>query len=371
MKLLVISSAPLIYKSDGIYAYSPYVKEMEIWSKQVDEIAFSCPIWDEEGSLLISKIPFPIDKVYPLKEFNFTTFYQAIRAVPLLFMVCFALFKQIKQADAIHLRCPGNIALLACLVQLFFPSKKKSAKYAGNWDAKSKQPLSYRIQKWLLSSAVFTRNMKVLVYGQWENQSQNIVPFFTASYTESEKEPLAPLQLENTIRFIFVGMLTKGKQPLYAIQLVEQLQKSFDVELIFYGDGPEREVLENYIETKSLAAVVTLQGNIDRQLMKEKYKESHFLLLPSKSEGWPKVVAEAMFWGCFPIATSVSCVTTMLDHGKRGLILSGNLADDVAQISNQMTNSEEYRSKVVKAIEWSRNYTIDAFETEIKNVLTT
>jgi hypothetical protein len=29
--------------------------------------------------------------------------------------------------------------------------------------------------------------MKVLVYGVWDGQSQNIYPFFTASYSEMDK----------------------------------------------------------------------------------------------------------------------------------------------------------------------------------------
>jgi len=73
------------------------------------------------------------------------------------------------QADYIHLRCPGNMGLEA-LVQMLFPNKPKTAKYAGNWNPKSKQPWSYRLQKWILSYTFLTQNMQVLVYGEWSNQ---------------------------------------------------------------------------------------------------------------------------------------------------------------------------------------------------------
>ena len=45
MNLLIISSAPFIYKDHLIYAYSPYVNELLIWDKYADSISFCCPEW--------------------------------------------------------------------------------------------------------------------------------------------------------------------------------------------------------------------------------------------------------------------------------------------------------------------------------------
>ena len=82
------------------------------------------------------------------------------------------------------------------------PNKPKTAKYAGNWDPKAKQPWSYRLQRWIKSNTFLTRNMQVLVYGEWEGSSKNIKSFFTATYWEIEKEPLQSLSFTNTIRFV-------------------------------------------------------------------------------------------------------------------------------------------------------------------------
>src|SRR5690606_9679623 len=40
----------------------------------------------------------------------------------------------------------------------------------------------------------------------------------------------------------------------------------------------------------------------------EIYRKSHFILLPSDSEGFPKVIAEAMNYGCIPIVSDVSSI---------------------------------------------------------------
>ena len=76
--------------------------------------------------------------------------------------------------------------------------------------------------------------MQVLVYGQWEGSTKNIKPFFTATYSEADKLPMKFLDIKSKINFVFVGTLASGKNPLYAIQLVEALfKKGFDLSLDF------------------------------------------------------------------------------------------------------------------------------------------
>src|SRR5690606_25435867 len=124
-------------------------------------------------------------------------------------VILFKIFKACQKTDHIHLRCPGNIGLLGCLVQIFFPKTPKTAKYAGNWDPKAKQPLSYKLQKWLLNNTFLTRNMQVLVYGNWENQTKNIKPFFTATYTDSEIEKPLERDYSGHLQCVFVGSLVE------------------------------------------------------------------------------------------------------------------------------------------------------------------
>lgn len=370
MRLLIISGAPLISEGNQWKAYSPYMKEMILWQKYADEVQFCCPVWKTDRGLLAATIPFETMPPVVLEEFDVKSLKQGLKALKATLINLVIIFKVIKQADHIHLRCPGNIGLLACWVQILFPSKPKTAKYAGNWDPKAKQPLSYKLQKWILGNTFLTRNMQVLVYGEWEGSTKNIKPFFTATYFETDKLPLVTLDLKQKINFIFVGTLSKGKNPLYAIQLVEGLsQKGFDVILEMYGEGSERDLLGNYISTNKLEGIVSLKGNQTSEVIKKANQKSHFSILPSKSEGWPKAIAEAMFFGCVPVATPVSCVPFMLDHGNRGVLLNKNLTKDIEQLIAVLNNESDFAEKRQKASEWSRNYTLDVFENEIKKML--
>jgi glycosyltransferase involved in cell wall biosynthesis len=260
---------------------------------------------------------------------------------------------------------------LGCFVQILFPNKIKTAKYAGNWDPKSRQPFSYKLQKWILSNSFLTRNMQVLVYGQWEGSTKNIKPFFTATYNEADKSPIIPKDFKQQFRFIFVGALVSGKNPLYAIQLIETLHKEgYNVALDLFGDGAERNKLGVYVNQNNLEKIISLKGNQTQEMVKKAYGNSHFVILPSESEGWPKAIAEGMFWGCVPVATKVSCVPFMLDYGNRGVLLEMNLEKDVNQLEVLLQNETNYQIKSEKASDWSRKYTLDGFEDEIKKLLT-
>lgn len=370
MKFAIITHVAHIQKENEYFAYAPYVREMNIWLKYVDDVIIVAPLESNEPKII--DIPYQHNRINfkKVSDFSFVTFKKSLLSILKLPRIFWEVFWAMKDADHIHLRCPGNMGLIGCLVQVLFPTKEKTAKYAGNWDPKSKQPYTYKLQKWMLSNALLTRNMKVLVYGDWENQSKNSKPFFTATYSESEKETVKKTSFEQEIKFIFAGSLVLGKNPMYAIQFVEKLhEQGYVVTLNLYGEGPERISLENYIQINNLGALITLNGNVNQDTLKKAYQESHFVILPSKSEGWPKAIAEGMFWGCVPIATSVSCVPFMLDYGERGVLLKMILEKDTEQTETILKSELVFKNKSKKALEWSQKYTIDVFEKEIKKML--
>ena len=359
--------------NQNFYGYSPYIREMNIWMKHVDEVIVVAPIIDSELNPIYEKYSHSNISFCEAAEFEITSLTSVFKTLIKLPEIFNSVYKAMSQASHIHLRCPGNMGLVGAIVQILFPNKQKTAKYAGNWDPKSKQPWSYRLQKWILSNTFLTRNMQVLVYGEWEGTSKNIKSFFTATYSEEEMERLGVVEtrrLGEEIMFLFVGTLSKGKQPLYVIQLVEELYKrGKNVILELYGEGSLRKELELYITQNNLESIISLKGNHSRETVLKAYQSSHFLILPSKSEGWPKVVAEAMFWGCVPIASPVSCVSYMMGNGSRGVILQEELNQDVDQIEAVISKQEVYQKMASEGQTWSRQFTTDKFEAEIKKLL--
>lgn len=423
MKFAIFSHVEHIKRNGIYYAYAPYVREMNLWLNHVKEVDVLAPMNQElevgetvkeEQESGYAHLQLTLTEISSFHFLTFSSSIKSIRRIPKIFL---KMVLVMGRADHIHLRCPGNVGLMACIGQIFFPSKPKSAKYAGNWDPKAKQPWTYRLQKWILNNTFLTRNMQVLVYGEWEGQSKNVVPFFTASFSEKDISSIKEKDYAGTLTFLFVGNLVPGKRPLEAIKLVQRINRGRDREnwarLEIYGDGLEREKMKRYCCEHGLEKQVKIHGSRPLEELQAAYQKAHFVLLPSQSEGWPKALAEGMFYGCIPIATSVSCVPWMLGYGKRGILLDDNsngkplsskatpdkditahepiertedgiqLAEiqklknmnqnfsrkDLENILALLRDPEEMKRISAEAKKWSQQYTLERFEEAIKDVL--
>ncbi len=372
MTFLIITHVPHILENNRYFGYAPYVREMNIWIKEVNKLIIVAPLDLSKKSAIDIHYEHSNIEFIPIESFDVLGLASTFKAVFKIPKICWTIFNAMKKADHIHLRCPGNIGLLGCFVQILFPSKIKTAKYASNWDIHSKQPLSYKLQRWILNNTFLTKNIQVLVYGDWGNSTKNVKSFFTATYYEKEKKHIEIRNTHQTpIWFIFVGTLTKGKNPYYGIEIVKALNKLGVLATIdLYGDGILYKEIESLITKDNLQECVFLKGNLNKESLIEVYKRSHFLVLQSGSfEGWPKVVAEAMFWGCVPLAIPTSVVPQMLDNGNRGLLLTANLESDLKNIIEIINNNSVYQQKANAALSWSRNYTLDLFEEEIRKLI--
>lgn len=374
INFLIVTHAEHKYNKQGqLGGYAPYVREMNIWAKHVDTITIIAPLLESDYDNLDIPYQHPNIKFVRIPLTNVSSVKNILYSLICIPYILFVIIREMRKSNHIHLRCPGNIGLLGSIAQIFFPRKKKTAKYAGNWDPESNQPKSYRIQQKILTSTFLTKNMKVLVYGNsWPNVSKNILPFFTATYSNNQREYIAPRPLNKLlhIRLIYVGALSTGKQPLLSVKAAEMLtRKGYKIQLDMFGEGPERTSLENYIRNNALGHYITLHGNQSAETVRGYFKQAHFLIFISKSEGWPKVVAESMFWGCVPITTKVSCVPDMVDNGTRGTLV----VDTPEAVNDAVEKYLHQPDLYVKASEngqkWSQQFTLEKFDEEVKKLV--
>ncbi|MCU0448292.1 MAG: glycosyltransferase family 4 protein [Bernardetiaceae bacterium] len=371
MRFLIVTHVEHTQKGAHYYAYGPYVWEMNLWAKYCRQLIIVAPLAKSEAVDPIAGAYRHIDiRFLPVPIFDTTTWWQALRTLVLLPWVAFQIIRGMALADHLHLRCPGNLGLLGCCLQFFFPSKPKTVKYAGNWGNYPGEPRTYQWQKKLMSNPCWARHTKVLVYGRWPAQSPNIIPFFTASYHQTETPLAVGKPLSGPLQLVFVGTLTPGKRPDLAIEVTARLLKRGQpAQLTLLGDGPERNRLARLIDQLGLGDRIKLLGNVDKPTLATHYQQAHFLVFLSKSEGWPKVVAEAMWWGCVPVTTPVSCVPWMLGSGQRGLLANPN-ADEVAeQIAQLLAQPAGYLAMQQHAAAWAHQYTLERFEQEIAQLL--
>lgn len=373
MNFLILSHVHHVKKGGRFFAYGPYVREMNIWTKFFTSVTILAPL-SQDREINPIEIAYEHNNIrfIPVKEINLTSWKGRFQTLVSLPGIIAKIISAMRSTDHIHLRCPGNMGLLGAILQYFFPSKNKTAKYAGNWDPESTQPYTYKLQQKLISNPGFAKKMKVLVYGEWPHQSQNIVPFFTFSYSENEPQIdfREPLSSENKLQLLFVGALVYGKNPLMAAEVARILKaQNLNFKLTFCGEGDQMEPLRQFAKENNLTEEVELCGNLPSEALKEKYKTSHFLIFLSDSEGWPKVVAESMYFGCLPITTPVSCVPYMLGNGERGDLVGKDPNEVVKRINYYLENPLDFDRKSKNSKEWSKAFTKESFELEIKKLI--
>ena len=373
MKFVLFSHVRHRLVNGIVYAYGPYVREMNLWVGEKDHLVIVAPL-HEDTSIDSIEISFHCKSIefIRLPMFSLMGMNNFIKTLFLFPTITFQIFRGLFKPGHLHFRLPGNVGLIASILQVFFPKRQKSFKYAGNWDPKSHQPWSYQLQKWIVTNSFLTQNATVLVYGKSDSDPLHVTDFYTATYSESDK--IDQLVIEDdlipTFRFVFLGSLIEGKRPILAIQVIQSLHsKGIAAELLLCGDGPLKGHIQEYIEIHGLSSTVILKGSMSREQVDDILRNSHFLILPSKSEGWPKAVAEAMWWGCIPVSTPVSCVPHMLDYGNRGIIAN----PDVHEMSDaiiKVINDRDFLKKIrLAAMQWSHQYTLERMKRDISNMI--
>lgn len=123
---------------------------------------------------------------------------------------------------------------------------------------------------------------------------------------------------DGPVRMVFVGYLDRGKGPDRFIEMVRSLRADgLPVTGTVVGDGPLRAALEG----PAAAAGVELSGRRDDVV--PFLQRSDLLVFPSApdGEGMPGVLIEAGLCGLPVVATRVAGASTVVDHGRTGLLV--------------------------------------------------
>ncbi|MDG5815770.1 glycosyltransferase family 4 protein [Chitinispirillales bacterium ANBcel5] len=133
-------------------------------------------------------------------------------------------------------------------------------------------------------------------------------------------------------------------------------EKGCDLELIIVGDGKYKSQLEQYIQKVGLSGKVRLTGQLrSGKDIYDALDSADLFVLPSFTEGLPRVLIEAMARGLPCIGTDVGGVPELLN--KEELVQPGNaakLADKIIEVINDRERLNVIsRENLTKACEYS------------------
>lgn len=98
-----------------------------------------------------------------------------------------------------------------------------------------------------------------------------------------------------SFKILFVSRLIERKGLQFVIPDLKNVKG--DYKLIIVGDGPYRPELERIVAENGLKEQVIFEGQKDKADLPSYYKDADLFILPSKKEGMPNVVLEAMSCG--------------------------------------------------------------------------
>jgi glycosyltransferase involved in cell wall biosynthesis len=276
-----------------------------------------------------------------------------------------------RQADAIHVRCPGNLGLLGCLLARPF-GKPCVAKYAGQWSDYPGEPRAWRWQKALLRSPWWRG--PVLVYGRWPGQPPKVVPFFT-SVMDDAQMARARLSVhrdwsKQPPEVLFVGRLSSQKNVDVILRALALLRpEGLCLRLRVVGDGPLRRDLEALARALELDQQVIFQGAVPQARVLDYYEQARILVLASQTEGWPKAIAEAMAFGLVCIGANRGLVPQMLGEGRGLLVEPGDAAALAARLRQAATDASAAARISERAAAWASQFTIQTLKAALRQQL--
>lgn len=148
------------------------------------------------------------------------------------------------------------------------------------------------------------------------------------------------VELGRTPTFIFVGRLDRVKGVDVLVDAFSNVAAAHpDTRLKIIGEGPAEQMLTKRISAAGLQGSVEMVGRVENHRLGEHLDAAWVLVLPSRSEGFPRVPLEAMARGRAVIATDVGNLREIVQDELTGWIVTPEESEALARIMIEAISS--------------------------------
>jgi glycosyltransferase involved in cell wall biosynthesis len=370
MRLLIVSHV-IHYRHEGrVYAFGPYVREIDIWAELFPEVVVASPVRNEPppgDSLPYESLNI---RMAPQHEGGGESLWPKIKLICWLPVVFFQLAREMAKADAIHVRLPGNLGFFGTMLAPLF-SDKLVAKYAGPWPDLPGETKSEILQKKLLRTSWFRG--PVTIYGEWAHKQSKLVPFapslLTAEQRERARAAAARKQFTDRLRVLYAGRLSSVKQVDTLIKAVVNCRAQGQrIELAVVGDGDERQALEQLTDSLNARDIVRFTGSVPFATVLEHLETSDCLVLASDLEGFGKALAEGMAFGLICIGPNTGIGAQTL-AGRGFTATPGNVQELTDILLSICASPDRFAVLRERAAEWAQRFSLEGLKDDLQSLM--
>lgn len=320
-KLLIISHTPHARNAaNRIVGWGPTISEINFLAQFWKEVVHVGCLSDQSDDSSMQAYERDNIRFSPIPEFGGKSILKKINILTNAPRIIYRIIRELKGTSHVQIRVPMGIGVYVLPLFWFYPRRFILwVKYANNWEHVSNS-IVYRFQRWLLKKDIL--KCCVTINGFWLNQSTHLKSFENPCISNSQFQlgGLLKKDFNGPFKLVFAGRIESAKGIDILIQALPKLPHERIQEWTFLGDGTLREDLKSKLDEQGIDS--KFLGFVSQQDVHNQLKNAHFLILPSKSEGFPKVVAEAWNYGCIPIVSSVGSLPHYVVQGENGFLLS-------------------------------------------------
>lgn len=380
MRLAVIGDTQHYRDDEGrLCALEPVVNQLDRWAELFDEVVICAPL--DPGPPPPGFAPYRSEnfRIVPVRKAGGNTRIAKLGLLLHLLPWAWTTRRVARSVDAVHLRCPCNIGLVA-IFSTWKAGCLRYAMYAGVWHDYRGEPRFFRMQRRLLGSRRF--GGPVSVYADRNPALPHLEPFFSPSYSAADLERAThgvELKLarigdpanDGPWRLVTVGRLTTNKNQQTVIRALGRIVDSgVDARLDVYGDGPCSATLQALAADLGVDDRVEFHGSVDHGVVMKAFAGADLNLLSTRQEGFGKVLLEGMVHAAVPVFGESPVAGEISGSGSRGVVVSADDAEQMAAaVVALVADRERWVAMATDARAYASTVTLEAFQDRVKEML--
>lgn len=280
------------------------------------------------------------------------------------------LWRELRRADAVHAPIPGDIGTVGMLLAWLL-RKPLLVRHCGNWF----RPVTAaeRFWRWFMEATAGGRNVMLATGGANEPPSQRnpeVRWIFSSSLSQSEISQHARVRnapAPGQLRLVHVARQEPEKGADTVIRALPLLVAHFpQARLEVVGEGSAIASCRRLATDLGLEARVIFQGKLNHEQVLECLQRGDLFCFPTtSSDGFPKVVLEALATGLPVVTTRVSVLPQLLGGGGGVLVDSATPELLAGAIKQCLQSPQHYQEMSRRAIQTAAGFSLEAWAAQI------